>query len=83
MNENWLEEKDDRIVKEHTPYLSFSRINRYLTCPESYRLHYIEGLRLKIPKATLVFGSLIHLSLAHCSTRRPNRLNFSPKFGMD
>ena len=49
MTENWLEEKDDRIVKEHTPYLSFSRINRYLTCPESYRLYYVEQLRLKVP----------------------------------
>lgn len=65
MTENWLEEKDDRIVKEHTPYLSFSRINRYLTCPESYRLYYIERLRRIVPKASLVFGSLVHLTLAH------------------
>jgi PD-(D/E)XK nuclease superfamily len=65
MTENWLEEKDDRVVKEHTPYLSFSRINRYLTCPESYRLYYIEGLRLKVQKANRVFGQLMHLALAH------------------
>jgi putative RecB family exonuclease len=70
MNENWLEEKDDRIVQGHTPYLSFSRINRYLTCPESYRLHYLEGLRLRVPKATLVFGSLIHLALAHLFNKK-------------
>jgi putative RecB family exonuclease len=76
MNENWLEEKDDRIVKEHTPYLSFSRINRYLTCPESYRLHYIEGLRLRIPKATLVFGSLVHLTLAHLFNQKAEPVKF-------
>jgi hypothetical protein len=76
MTENWLEEKDDRVIKEHTPYLSFSRINRYLTCPESYRLHYIEGLRLKIPKATLVFGSLIHLALAHLFNKQAEPVKF-------
>jgi putative RecB family exonuclease len=76
MNENWLEEKDDRIVKEHTPYLSFSRINRYLTCPESYRLHYIEHLRLRVPKATLVFGSLVHLSLAHLFNKKAEPVKF-------
>lgn len=65
MKGNWLEEKDDRIITDHTPYLSFSRINRYLTCPESYRLYYIERLRRIVPKATLVFGSLVHLALAH------------------
>lgn len=76
MNDNWLEEKDDRIVEKHTPYLSFSRINRYLTCPESYRLHYVEGLRLKVPKATLVFGSLIHLCLAHLFNRQAEPVQF-------
>ena len=76
MTENWLEEKDDRIVKKHTPYLSFSRINRYLTCPESYRLYYIERLRLKVPKADLVFGSLIHLSLAHLFNKKAEPVKF-------
>ena len=76
MNENWLEEKDERIVNDHTPYLSFSRINRYLTCPESYRLYYIERLRLKIPKATLVFGSLIHLALAHLLNKKAEPVKF-------
>lgn len=76
MNDNWLEEKDDRIVKGHTPYLSFSRINRYLTCPESYRLYYIEQLRLKVPKATLVFGSLIHLALAHLLNKKAEPVKF-------
>ncbi len=76
MKENWLEEKDDRIVKEHTPYLSFSRINRYLTCPESYRLYYVEQLRLKIPKAALVFGSLVHLALAHLFNKKAEPVKF-------
>ena len=56
--------------------MSFSRINRYLTCPESYRLHYIEGLRLRVPKATLVFGSLIHLSLAHLFKKKAEPVKF-------
>jgi hypothetical protein len=76
MTENWLEEKDDRIVKEHTPYLSFSRINRYLTCPESYRLYYIEGLRLKVQKANRVFGQLTHLALAHLFNGKAEPVKF-------
>jgi putative RecB family exonuclease len=76
MTENWLEEKDDRIVKEHTPYLSFSRINRYLTCPESYRLYYIEGLRLKVQKANRVFGQLMHLALAHLFNGKAEPIKF-------
>jgi hypothetical protein len=76
MNENWLEEKDDRIIKEHTPYLSFSRIHRYLTCPESYRLHYIEGLRLKTQKANRVFGQLMHLALAHLFNGKAEPVRF-------
>jgi hypothetical protein len=76
MTENWLEEKDDRIVKEHTPYLSFSRINRYLTCPESYRLYYVEGLRLRIQKANRVFGQLMHLTLAHLFNGKAEPVKF-------
>jgi len=76
MTESWLEEKDDRIIKEHTPYLSFSRINRYLTCPESYRLYYIEGLRLKVQKANRVFGQLMHLALAHLFNAKAEPVKF-------
>jgi len=76
MTENWLEEKDDQIVKDHTTYLSFSRINRYLTCPESYRLYYIERLRLKIQKANRVFGQLIHLVLAHLFNKTAEPVKF-------
>jgi PD-(D/E)XK nuclease superfamily protein len=76
MTENWLEEKDDRSVKRDIPFISFSQINRYLTCPESYRLYYIERLRLKVPKANLVFGSLIHLSLSHLFNAKAEPVKF-------
>lgn len=46
------------------PHLSFSRIDRYLECPEQYRLYYLEGLRPRIQSASLMFGQAIHQSLA-------------------
>jgi putative RecB family exonuclease len=46
------------------PHLSYSQINRYLTCPEQYRLYYLEKLRPKFESASLVFGSVMHLALA-------------------
>lgn len=46
------------------PHLSHSRITKYLTCPEQYRLYYVEGLRTRHPSASLVFGSVIHSALA-------------------
>lgn len=76
MSENWLEEKDDRMAKPKIPFISFSQINRYLTCPESYRLYYIERLRLRVPKANLVFGSLIHLTLAHLFNKKAEPVKF-------
>ncbi|RJR45235.1 MAG: PD-(D/E)XK nuclease family protein [Desulfobacteraceae bacterium] len=50
--------------RKGTPYLSFSRLSRYLHCPEQYRLYYVEGLRPKVQPATLVFGSAVHQALA-------------------
>ncbi|GMW03104.1 MAG: hypothetical protein AMXMBFR84_42400 [Candidatus Hydrogenedentota bacterium] len=50
--------------KAHLPYLSHSRVNRYLLCPEQYRLYYIEGLRPRISSASLEFGHCIHHALA-------------------
>ena len=47
-----------------TPHLSHSRINRYLHCPEQYRLYYVEGLRPRYPSASLVFGQIVHQALA-------------------
>lgn len=60
------------LVKDHeetlelgpSPQLSHSRINRYLTCPEQYRLYYVERLRPRIESAGLVFGALVHEALA-------------------
>lgn len=46
------------------PHLSYSRLNRYLTCPEQYRLHYVEGLRPKVPAASLLFGQIVHQALS-------------------
>ena len=46
------------------PHLSHSRINRYLLCPEQYRLYYIEKLRPRIYSAVLVFGQVVHQALA-------------------
>lgn len=59
-----LEDKEERAVSRRRPHLSFSQIDRYFRCPEQYRLYYIEGLRLKIPKANLVFGQVLHHALA-------------------
>jgi hypothetical protein len=47
------------------PYLSHSRVNRYLHCPEQYRLYYVAGMRPKVPDAPLVFGQLVHQAIAH------------------
>lgn len=51
-------------VSSETPYLSHSRVNRYLHCPEQYRLYYIERLRPKISDAGLVFGQVVHEAIA-------------------
>ena len=65
MVEGLLREKEESLVpKGQTPYLSYSRVNRYLQCPEQYRLYYIENLRPKYPSASLVFGQVVHQSLA-------------------
>ena len=47
------------------PHLSHSRIQRYLHCPEQYRLYYVENLRPRVPSANLVFGKTLHGALAH------------------
>ncbi len=55
---------DDDRLRRTTPYLSFSRLNRYLKCPRDYELYYVEGLRPRIPSANLVFGEMVHEALA-------------------
>lgn len=50
-------------VYRDAPHLSFSRIQRYLTCPEQYRCYYIERLRPKVLSASLIFGQTVHQAL--------------------
>lgn len=61
----WRTERDDAAAPQGTPYLSHSRINRYLLCPEQYRFYYLENLRPIVPSASLVFGQIVHQALAH------------------
>ena len=55
---------DDALLPSSVPHLSHSQANRYLTCPEQYRLYYLERLRPKREAASLVFGKIIHEALA-------------------
>ncbi len=55
---------EDEGALPGAPHLSFSRLNRYLQCPEQYRLYYIENLRPRLVSANLVFGQVVHQSLA-------------------
>ena len=59
-----IEEKEEAARPNGPPHLSHSRINRYLLCPEQYRLYYIEKLRPRRFSAALVFGQAIHQALA-------------------
>ncbi len=63
MNERYII-ADEIHSRTGPPPLSHSRINRYETCPESYRLYYVERIRVKTPSASLVFGSFVHQALA-------------------
>lgn len=58
------------------PHLSHSRVNRYLHCPEQYRLYYLEGLRPRVPSASLVFGQIVHQALAHLFQSRGDPVQF-------
>jgi len=59
-----IKEREEVLDEERTPHLSHSRINRYLTCPAQYRFYYVEQLRPKLQGSGLVFGAVIHLTLA-------------------
>jgi RecB family exonuclease len=59
-----IKNSDEALDQEPAAHLSHSRINRYLTCPEQYRLYYIEKLRTRVESAGLVFGVVIHAALA-------------------
>jgi RecB family exonuclease len=64
MIQRLLMEKDEAFRPNGAPHLSHSRINRYLICPEQYRLYYIKNLRPRMYSANLVFGQVVHQSLA-------------------
>jgi CRISPR/Cas system-associated exonuclease Cas4 (RecB family) len=64
MIERLLAEKEERGRPNGVPHLSHSRINRYLLCPEQYRLYYVESLRPRRYSASLVFGQVVHQALA-------------------
>ena len=76
MIETLLREKEERLVKRPLPFISYSQINRYLLCPEQYRLYYIERLRLRVPKASLVFGQILHQALALLFRERNDPVKF-------
>jgi CRISPR/Cas system-associated exonuclease Cas4 (RecB family) len=59
-----IDQTEELLDRERSSHLSHSRINRYLTCPEQYRLYYIERLRPRIDSASLVFGTVIHVAIA-------------------
>src|SRR5213593_100068 len=65
-------DKEERLHKTKRPHLSHSRINRYLHCPEQYRLYYIEGLRPRFPAASLIFGQIVHQALAQFFSTQTN-----------
>ena len=49
----------DSATSELLPHLSHSRLQKYITCPEQYRLYYLERLRPKQEAAARVFGAVI------------------------
>ncbi|GMV90902.1 MAG: hypothetical protein AMXMBFR82_06800 [Candidatus Hydrogenedentota bacterium] len=57
------------------PYLSHSRVDRYLRCPEQYRLYYVENLRPAVKAASLEFGQAIHHSLARFYQNQENPID--------
>jgi CRISPR/Cas system-associated exonuclease Cas4 (RecB family) len=73
----------DEPINGTTPYVSHSRINRYLTCPEQYRLYYKENLRPRVPPATLVFGQIVHQALAELLAKKVDPIKcFAESWGM-
>lgn len=69
-----LKDREETIVP--TPHLSYSRLSKYLLCPEQYRLYYVENWRPRIPSASLVFGQIIHQALAVLFQRQGDPVKF-------
>lgn len=76
MIDSSLRMKDNLASVANAPHLSHSRINRYLLCPEQYRLYYIENLKAKFPPASLVFGQVFHQALAHLFNEKNDPVAF-------
>jgi len=71
-----VREREEGVVsKGATPYLSHSRVSRYLHCAEQYRLYYVEHLRPKYPAASLVFGQILHQALAQLFRTKADPVN--------
>lgn len=64
MTETLVRDREELLDAEATPHLSYSRIQRYLFCPEQYRLYYVEKIRAKAESASLAFGAVMHVALA-------------------
>lgn len=45
--------------------LSHSKLNTILTCPMTYYLSYIQGIKLKVEKPALAIGSAVHWGIEH------------------
>ncbi len=59
-------------------HYSYSRLNRYATCPLSFKLHYLDGLESE-PAIELQFGTVIHRALEslvreHVRANRTDRI---------
>jgi hypothetical protein len=65
MQDPLVAEREELPGHGEFPHLSHSRVQRYLVCPEQYRLYYIVSLRPRVTPANLVFGHLVHAALAH------------------
>lgn len=78
-----LRDRDEPEADRQIPHLSHSRVNRYLTCPEQYRLYYLENLRPKVPPATLAFGQIVHQALAELFQKKGDPVKcFQDSWGM-
>ena len=63
-------------------HFSFSQLKRWLDCPESYRLYYLERLRPRVPSAALVFGRAMHEAIETALTQGTSlAVQFKPTWG--
>lgn len=53
-----------------TVRLSYSAVNKYLSCGKEYELHYIQKLRSKFQSSPLIFGSAMDSALEHLVINR-------------